>query len=511
MACLIIPDVSLCTALRAEPELRDKPLAITDHESIVSGWLHGLTVTQARAIEPDLIVRPISLEGVHSTQEALIDVALSVTPRVEDVAPGQAMLDLGGTSALFPSERGLMTALEARLLDVGLDRTRIGIGETRSVARLAALHRDGGHIVTATEQGAFLDPLPLDLLDPPDEVFDRLTRWGIRTLGELAGLPRPALGARLGEAGVQLARQARGEDLTPFRPAPTRLRFEEAVETGHPVDNLESLAFPLRGVADRLARRLRTRGLAVRELRIELVLESGTTYARSVEMGAPTVETQVLTSLVRLALEKDPPQQAVERLRLIATPGSIETAQLDLFLPPLPAPAELAVTVARLEALCGPGRVGAPDVEDTHRPDAARLTPFETPSSSQRGVIDISRDGPVPPAPAMALRAFRPPRAARVVEANELPRRVEFALEPPLQVARAAVGGSREGQRYRATPRSSHLEVLQHAGPWRLFGEWWGENCFARDYFDVELSDGGVYRLYHNLDDDSWYVDGIYD
>ena len=33
------------------------------------------------------------------------------------------------------------------------------------------------------------------------------------------------------------------------------------------------------------------------------------------------------------------------RLRLIATPGSLETAQLDLFLPPLPAPAELAVTV----------------------------------------------------------------------------------------------------------------------------------------------------------------------
>ena len=55
------------------------------------------------------------------------------------------------------------------------------------------------------------------------------------------------------------------------------------------------------------------------------------------------------------------------------------------------------------------------------------------------------------------------------------------------------------------------LGVSQRAGPWRLFGEWWGERCFARDYFDVELSDRGVYRMYHNLEDDSWYVDGIYD
>ena len=49
------------------------------------------------------------------------------------------------------------------------------------------------------------------------------------------------------------------------------------------------------------------------------------------------------------------------------------------------------------------------------------------------------------------------------------------------------------------------------AGPWRIFGEWWGESRFARDYWDVELSDGGVYRLYHNLPDDSWFVDGVYD
>jgi protein ImuB len=64
------------------------------------------------------------------------------------------------------------------------------------------------------------------------------------------------------------------------------------------------------------------------------------------------------------------------------------------------------------------------------------------------------------------------------------------------------------------TPRARGLSggrVVHRAGPWRLYGEWWGESRFARDYFDVELSDGGLYRLYRNLEDGGGFVDGIYD
>ena len=94
------------------------------------------------------------------------------------------------------------------------------------------------------------------------------------------------------------------------------------------------------------------------------------------------------------------------------------------------------------------------------------------------------RDAPLQ-RPPLALRALRPPRAVRVWGQEGLPERLQLSEHP--------------------------LEILSRAGPWRLFGEWWGECRFARDYFDVELSDGGVYRLYRNLEDESWFVDGIYD
>jgi len=513
-ACLFIPDLPLAAVLRAEPELARMRVAITDPETgaarrapdkrkgrspqsptILAGFLRGLTVAQARAAEPDLIVRAFSLEGMRSAELALVDVASSIAPRVMVAGTGLVFVDLAGTQALFPTERGLLTALETRLADVGLAGigpagARLGIGPTRTVAELAARHREGGRILRAEEAASFLVPLPLDLLEPRSELADRLSRWGVRTLGKLARLPRASLGARLGEAGVKLARRANGEDLSPFRVHPPELRFEEGGESEWAIANLEPLAFFLRGVLDRLLRRLRVRGFALRRLRLEFGLESGALFTRELGLAAPTLETNVLLALVRLSLEAEPPPEGVLRARLIATPDSVETAQLDLFLPPLPSPGELAITIARIESLCGPGQVGSPCVQDTHQQDAATLSEFYIAHERRREALAAPESDPLSPRGVMALRAVRPPRVVGV-HGGEPPVYVSLIADAPLDS---------EGGR-----------VRNAAGPWRLFGEWWGESRFARDYWDVELSDGGVYRLYHNLPDDSWFVDGVYD
>ncbi len=502
-ACLLIPDLPVAAALRAEPELRGKPLGIVDRSAIVSGHLRGLTATQARATTPDLVLRPLSFEGVRSAQEALVDVALSVTPQVEDAGEGAAWLDLAGTEALFPTPRGLATALETRLAAVGLDSARLGMGPTRTTARLAARHSGGGHVVTAAEAQRFRAPLPIDLLDPPEELCDRLTRFGIRTLGDLVRLPLRSLGARLGEEGVALARRARGEDLVPFRPTPPKPRLEEGCDPDFGVANLETLAFLLRGPLERLAERLALRGLAARELYVELELESGAPYARSVGLRAPSVQVSVLAALVRLALEHDPPTEPVRRLRLFATPGSVAPAQLDLFLPPQPAPAELAVTVARLEALCGSGRVGTPGAPDGWRPEASCVGDFDPDGAAFEAGAEL-------PSPTVALRALRPPWPIRVFGQVGTPERVES------QAARSAARSEPQASEVRGAGFARAVElgmghVVHCAGPWRLFGEWWGEAPFARDYFDVELEGGGLFRIYRNLDDESWWVDGMYD
>ena len=53
--------------------------------------------------------------------------------------------------------------------------------------------------------------------------------------------------------------------------------------------------------------------------------------------------------------------------------------------------------------------------------------------------------------------------------------------------------------------------VVTAAGPWRVRAEWWSEGAFSRDYYDVQLSDGGVYRIFCDLERRQWFVDGVYD
>jgi hypothetical protein len=49
------------------------------------------------------------------------------------------------------------------------------------------------------------------------------------------------------------------------------------------------------------------------------------------------------------------------------------------------------------------------------------------------------------------------------------------------------------------------------AGPWNLEDGWWSAAPASRDYWDVELSEGGLYRIYRDRLKEKWYADGMYD
>ena len=49
------------------------------------------------------------------------------------------------------------------------------------------------------------------------------------------------------------------------------------------------------------------------------------------------------------------------------------------------------------------------------------------------------------------------------------------------------------------------------AGPWTLEDGWWSKEPVERDYWDVELSRGGLYRIFRDRRSGDWFADGIYD
>jgi protein ImuB len=240
---------------------------------------------------------------------------------------------------------------------------------------------------------------------------------------------------------------------------------------------LEPLLFILRRFLDRLTLELRTSQHVAVELHLTLELEDEARHARSFRLPEPTADPEILFRVLHTHLESLTTAASIVAVRLQLTPARPLVRQQGLFETGLRDPHGFAETLARVSALVGADRVGTPQLEDTHRPDAVKLV---TPP-------------PVVPPPASALlhpplgaplRRFRPP----------LPARLEFTDGRPTYLWTEHVRGEISG-RSPAYPSS---------------GDWWQrDRTWQRTEWDIALTEGGLYRLL--LVDNAWFIEGEYD
>jgi protein ImuB len=324
----------------------------------------------------------------------------------------------------------------------------------------------------------------LRLTDLP-ALLDTLSRWGVKTLGDLAALPPAALAARLGPAGPVLGRIARGDDPQPLVPDVEPERFEASFDLEWPVEGLEPLSFVLARVLEPLCERLvrADRGAAALSLRLQLV--SRDVHERRLALPSPLRDPRVLRTLLLLDLESHPPTAGVDRVTVEAEPSPGPVVQYSLIDHPLPSPDDLTTLMARLGALMGDGRCGTPVVVDSHEPGAFAVKPFGLQASGPG--LQASGSGFQALVPGV-LRRFRVPIVATVVADKGRPLRVT--------TARRSLAGGR---------------VEYAAGPWRTSGHWWMPSAWDRDEWDVSLADGTVYRLSRDRAQERWVVEGIVD
>ena len=537
-ACLHIPDILLASELRADPGLAERPTVVASGPGpgaeIVSvsqlaahqGVRCGVSTAQARSMAADLCVRIASPALERAARDALLDVALSFSPRAA-AAPrasgvyaseAAVFLDASGVSALYHSERGFASALAARAAQLGLAGD-IVIASSRSASLIAARQLSALspldlpasasafspspdseiRILEADSEQRFLASLPIDTLDPSQALAETLTRFGVRTVRDLLALPRRSLAARLGPEALRLVALVRGEMAEEPLPVPDMTLLTEAIDLDYAIDRLEPLSFVVKGLLSRLRERLEARRLACGDLHLELDLEGGCRDARRVGVTAPTLDLRVLMRLISLALETRPPEGPVAGVCLETEGRPLQRDQLDLFRPAGPAPAVLDNTLTELEALCGSGRVGAPRIADDHHPDVFAIGPFQ----------------PRPSAPSRIARSENQNRSARSKNRNaqsedsaaEYPLALR-ALRPPVTAQVVMRGGQPQSIR----SGIANGRVLRSAGPWRTTGGWWSrEGRFAYDSFDVLTSDGNVVRLRYDHVHKTWQIDAVYD
>jgi protein ImuB len=348
------------------------------------------------------------------------------------------------------------------------------------------------------------------------QILAILHKWGIHTLGQLAGLNKEELGARLGPEAVRMWERANGQSNRLLKLVRPPELFEESFEFEHEIETAEPLLFMLRRFLEQLSLRLSVIYLVAKELTLRITFANPPAvrrdgfaaankqrYERVFKIPQPTNDVDLLFRMLHTHLENFKSEHAITAVSLDAQATKPPKHQFGLFETTLRNPNQLSETLARLTALLGADRVGTPVLEETHRPDAFRIEPFSWNVTSGAGNGGRSSATPGLHSQARgssplytlhpALRRFRPPTSATVFISENVPAHFQSKK----------ISG----------------KLVDQRGPYLVSGNWWDEKIWSRSEWDLQLENNVLVRCHQSPQSlrvgmagvENWEVDGIYD
>jgi protein ImuB len=442
------------------------------------GLVPGMALSDARALLPDLTVRASEPRADARALARLSDWLGRYCPwSVSDGSDG-VRLDISGSSHLFGGETALLEDLEGALAAFGLT-ARAAIADSLGAAW--ALARYGPMSLTVVPPGSAEEqifPLPTAALRLPPETVTDLARLGVRTVAELAALPRASLTPRFGPGLSERLDQALAridEPLSPNqprRPCWVRRAFPE------PIGHGDDIAAAARALSEDLCGRLEKAGRGARQLDMKLFLADGEVVAIPLGLSRPV---------------RDPDH--IMRLLAEHLPSFDNGRGADL----------MTLMAARTEPLAPlQGMLGG--VADAGGSLAhAGLGPLVDRLGNRLGMTNIVRFSPrashLPERALSVVAALAPPGAERWPE--ELNRPLYLLPAPEwVEVVAEVPDGPPVLFRWRG---QSH-KVARADGPERIAPEWWREGTTAlsalarrtRDYYRIEDPDGRRFWLYRD-------------
>ncbi len=269
---------------RDRPELRDRPVIVGGgkrgvvttacYVARLSGVRSAMPMFKARRLCPGAVIIPPDFAKYRAASLLIFEKLRALTPLVQSLSLDEAWIDLSGTERLHGAAPAIILARLQREIerDIGLG-VSIGLAPNRFLAKIASdLDKPKGFAVIGAEEAeSFLAPRPICILPGVGPVFARtLEAAGLRTTGDLARADPRRLADRWGAHGARLADLARGRDPRPVEPDRARKSLSAETTFNDDLAALAALEDRLWPLCDRVARQIRSEGLAGRVVILKL-------------------------------------------------------------------------------------------------------------------------------------------------------------------------------------------------------------------------------------------------
>jgi protein ImuB len=422
-----------------------------------SGIAIGMDAPSSMMREPQLRMIDRSKAGERRAMGAIACWAHQFTNDVcLDVSRWMIWLEVGASLRYFNG----LSAVHARVKE-GIARlgytASLGIAPTLEAAALLTKHPDVLPVLNKSEIRRTVSGLPLAGLALDAKVVDQLHTTGLRTIGDLFGVPPESLARRFGEDLPLYLQRLRGEfpDVRRRHRAPTvyqrRFDFTDGVES------VEGLMFPLRRMLQEFEGYLRGRDVATQQLTVTLRHRGAAETALRLVTSAPQRDAVRLFALLREKLERTQLPDPVTEI-LLGADEFVEPqiTQGDFFDDHQRENDNWSALLDKLRARLGADAVRRLGLRDDHRPENAWC---------------VSSSGKV------------------AMVADDLPDRPLWFLSEPQPI--------------------SHLPQLLGT-PERIEAGWWAGEDSSRDYYLARTEEGARWWLFREANTNRWYLQGLW-
>ena len=287
------------------PELRGKPVIVggTSNRGVVSaasyearkfGVHSAMPMWEARRRCPRGVFLPVNGRAYGEYSARAREILSRFSPRMDPASIDEAYLDVTGSLGLFGGLDGLLARIKSDIREELGITVSIGVAPNRLVAKMASEwdKPNGLSIVRPDELPERLFELPVGAIPGVGGVTQKsLAQMGVRTIGQLARVPKTLLERHFGKHGSYLHRAAQGQDDAPvpyYRPGEDDRKQISREETlAQDTRDLAVLEQRLLALSEEVARKLRARGQHARTVTLKVKLSNFKLFTRSETLATP--------------------------------------------------------------------------------------------------------------------------------------------------------------------------------------------------------------------------------
>jgi DNA polymerase IV len=265
-------------------------VAAASYEARKYGIRSAMPIFQARQRCRDLVIVPPRRGRYAELSRRIMDDLLNFSPLVEQVSIDEAYMDITGCRRLHGDPRQIARSIKNRIRSLTGLTCSVGVAPNKFLAKIASdLEKPDGLTVIEPEQvHAFIATLPIGKVPGVGRrACEILQGLGIRTLGQVRGVPENLLMRKMGKFAHRLAELACGHDISMVTPRSEAKSVSRETTLALDTQDRQTLSRHLLNQSQAVARDLRRKGMRARTVSLILKTADFRRHSRNRTLDAP--------------------------------------------------------------------------------------------------------------------------------------------------------------------------------------------------------------------------------